>query len=688
MMNKFDWMKICLLAMTFLLLLGFSSCETAPEPLPTIPTPTQMAWQKLETYAFVHFGLNTFNDLEWGYGDTPAVTFNPVALDCEQWVLTFKACGMKAVILTAKHHDGFCLWPTATTDYNIANSPYKDGQGDLVRELSEACRKHGLQFGLYLSPWDRNNAEYGREAYVETYHKQIEELTSNYGPLFEFWFDGANGGDGWYGGVDETRSIDAATYYDYERARKTIHARHPEAMIFGGTVPTIRWVGNEQGWAGETMWSTLKMSQLDDADFLSYGSCMGDRWLPAEVDVSIRPGWFYHAREDHQVKTVAQLVDIYYKSVGHNANLLLNFPIDLNGKIAPNDSANAVQWHKVILQDFDDNLLKNCKIEASSFRSKKFQPENVLSEDDDAYWATGKGLTKAELVFVFPETTTLNRVMLQEYIPLGQRVEQFALERFVNGKWLPIETDEVLTTIGYKRIVRFKTLEMNKLRIRFKRAKGEVCINKVGAYYAETLLTEPEIKRDFNNMVSMSTADENAVIRYTIDGSEPNCESLLYKASFELKDKAIVKAISCDPVSGKQSAVAVKEFDLPTTAFKVFQPSDESARRMFDGDEMTSYYLSRNKNFIELHLNQKMKIAGVRYLPSQARDAVEHVAQYEVYVDGKMVSKGAFANIVNNPIEQEVRFAPVEGKTVLFVAVGNTHDAPRAAVAEFSVVTE
>ena len=466
------------------LLLLLTACAPRPERSGPVPSRQQLEWQQLETYAFIHFGLNTFNDMEWGFGDTPASTFNPTKLDCEQWVLTLKNWGMKGVILTAKHHDGFCLWPTQTTDYSIKNTPYKNGEGDLVRELSDACHKHGLKFGIYCSPWDRHQAEYGREGYVSIYHQQIEELASNYGPLFEFWFDGANGGDGWYGGANEKRSIVAERYYDYEKARAIVWSHSPEAAIFGGTVPTLRWIGNEQGRAGATLWSMYHTDyeSLNNTKTLSRGFVDGEAWLPAEVDVSIRPGWFYHEGEDDKVKKVEQLTNLYYQSVGRNANLLLNFPVNKEGRIPSIDSANAVNWYHSLQQEFAHNLLKDCKVTATNTRSPRFSAKYVLDEEYTKYWATEEGIRKAELVFEFPKPTMVSRVMLQEYIPLGQNVKQFSISRYVNGKWLPVETDEELTTIGYKRLVRFEPVEMEKLRIRFVVAKGTLSIAHVGAY--------------------------------------------------------------------------------------------------------------------------------------------------------------------------------------------------------------
>ena len=462
------------------------SCAHRPEPSFPIPTAQQLEWQQLETYAFIHFGLNTFNDMEWGYGNSHSYTFNPTSIDCEQWVLTLKAAGMKGVIFTAKHHDGFCLWPTETTDYSIKNTYYKDGQGDLVRELSEACRKHDLKFGIYVSPWDRHQSEYGYQGYVDIYHKQIEELTSNYGELFEFWFDGANGGTGWYGGADEMRSIVAEKYYNYEKAREIVWSHSPNAAIFGGTVPTLRWVGNEKGFAEPTQWCMYKtdFQSLNDEKRLVRGFKDGDAWLPAEVDVSIRPGWFYHESEDAQVRNVEQLMDLYFNSVGHNANLLLNFPVNQEGRIPFIDSANAVNWYQKLQKDFSNNLLKGCKVTASNTRSRRFDPKYVTDEDYTTYWATEDGVTRAELIFDFPQATAFNRLLLQEYIPLGQNVEAFYLDYYFNGKWLPIEINEPTSTIGYKRLLRFQTVKADKLRIRFKVFKGTLCINRVGAFLA------------------------------------------------------------------------------------------------------------------------------------------------------------------------------------------------------------
>ena len=481
--NAFDMKNHARLLCASLLLT--LSCSHRPERVYPLPTQQQLEWQDLETCAFIHFGLNTFNDMEWGYGDTPAATFNPTDLDCEQWVLTLKAAGMNGVILTAKHHDGFCLWPTETTDYNISHTPYKDGQGDVVGALCEACRKHGLKFGLYLSPWDRHQADYGREGYVALYHQQIQELVERYSPLFEFWFDGANGGDGWYGGACEKRSINAAEYYDYEKARDIVWRHSPEAAIFGGTVPTLRWIGNERGWANATQWCayTVDFDQLNDTRLLATGIADGEAWLPAEVDVSIRPGWFYHSSEDSLVKTVDQLMELYDHSVGSNANLLLNFPVNKEGRIPAIDSANAVAWHQRLQSDFAHNVLKGSEVHASSTRGRGFKASNVLKEGN-CYWAVEDGVTCAELVFTLKEPTKMNTLVLQERLSMGQRVKSFSVSYHANGHWLPIETEEPMTTIGHKRIIRFQPVAADQLRIRLHTRKGPVCLDQVGAYLA------------------------------------------------------------------------------------------------------------------------------------------------------------------------------------------------------------
>ncbi len=479
--------KVCLLlsVSTFCLSCQQASVES-PQPIAPLPSAHQLAWHQMESYAFIHFGLNTFTDKEWGYGDSPAALFNPTNLDCEQWARTVKAAGMKGIILTAKHHDGFCLWPTMLTDYCIRNTPYKEGKGDLVGELRTACDKYGLKLGLYLSPWDRNTALYGTPDYVTYYHQQIEELTTRYGELFEFWLDGANGGDGYYGGARETRSIDRRTYYGYPTIFTHILRNQPQAIIFSDGGPGCRWVGNERGIASATNWAFLRAEEVypgyDHAETLPVGHPDGTAWIPAECDVSVRPGWFYHESEDEKVKSVEQLVDLYYRSVGRNANLILNFPIDKSGRIHPIDSAHVVECRQIIERELAHDLLLKAQCTASNSRGGCFKATATNDGDPESYWATEDEVTEAEITFSFPKQK-VNRLLLQEYIALGQRVREFCVEYAHGGNWIAIDAGEETTTIGYKRILRFPAIETDSLRIRILQSRACPCISNIAAYY-------------------------------------------------------------------------------------------------------------------------------------------------------------------------------------------------------------
>lgn len=678
-----------LLLFSATVLLSASSCNRVapPTPLDPIPDANQLAWQQKETYAFIHFGLNTFNDMEWGYGNSPSELFNPSSLDCEQWAATLKAAGMTGVMLTAKHHDGFCLWPSAYTEYSVKNSPWRDGKGDLVRELSDACRKYGLEFGIYLSPWDRNHAEYGREAYVEYFHNQMRELLTNYGELFEYWFDGANGGDGWYGGANERRAIDAKTYYGYERARSTINELQPRAVIFGGTCADIRWIGNEEGYAGQTNWSMIKGAGDEHHNDFTQGEEQGDTWLPGECDVSIRPGWFWHERENHQLHSLSHLVDIYYHSVGRNANLILNFPIDRTGRIPVSDSVRIMEWRRVLDADFAQELLSEASTEADNVRgdARRYAASRTTDNDPETYWATDDVVTSATLTFRFDTPQRINRLLLQEYIPLGQRVKNFSIEWLDGDKWVAVETDEKLTTIGYKRIIRFTGVETSALRVRFTEARGSLCISRAAAYDAPVLLEEPTIRRNGSGLVTISAPDRNAEVYFTTDGATPDSLSARYDTPFTLAAKGTVKALVRDPESGLTSAVAVRGFDIPCGDFRVANLPEAAA--MFDGDPSTSAYLPAATCSFSADTNAERTIRGFRYLPDQSRWGSGVVTRYRFLVDGRTVAEGEFSNIVNNPIEQTIEFTPTRGRRFSFEATAIA-TGERPSVAEFSLLTE
>lgn len=480
--------KFSTVAIILMLILSCSKKESVMAPSIVGPTPSesQLAWHEMEMNAFVHFTTNTFTGKEWGYGDELPEIFNPTAFDASQWITTIKDTGFKGVILTCKHHDGFCLWPSQYTEHSVKNSPFQNGQGDIVREVAEACKREGLKFGVYLSPWDRNRADYGSPSYVEYYRNQLKELFTTYGPVFEMWFDGANGGDGYYGGARETRKINGSTYYDWPTTLDLVRDLEPNILFFSDAGPGVRWVGNERGVAGETNWNTITPDTLFAGKpgiekLLNAGEENGTAWIPAEVDVSIRPGWFYHAEEDSLVKTPERLFEIYLSSVGRGSTLLLNIPPDKRGLIHENDVAALKGWKEIMDREFKKNLALNAETAASSHRGnmQSFAPSNTTDGNKETYWATDDGITKGSVEITLGQNTTIKYVQLQEYIKLGQRIKSFTVDAWVGDSWKTVATG---TTIGYKRIISLQPVETNKLRVNIVESKACPLISNIELY--------------------------------------------------------------------------------------------------------------------------------------------------------------------------------------------------------------
>jgi alpha-L-fucosidase len=453
-----------------------SSFKRAVSPKPYGPTPSarQRQWHELEFYGFLHFTVNTFTDKEWGYGDEDPALFNPTDFDAEQIVRVSKEAGMRGLILTAKHHDGFCLWPSKYTEHSVKQSPWKNGRGDVVKEISDACRKYGLKFGIYLSPWDRNRAEYGRPDYLSYFRNQLRELLTGYGPIFEVFLDGANGGDGYYGGARETRHIDRETYYDWPTTWQLVRELQPNASLFSDAGPDVRWVGNERGLAGETCWATLNSQDFvpgrADQPRLNRGDRPGANWVPAECDVSIRPGWFYHAQEDGRVRTPQNLVDIYYASVGRGASMLLNLPPDRRGRLNENDERSLREFSRLLNATFAHDSAPGAGVSASNVRGhgdKRFLPQNVIDGRKDTYWATDDAVRTPELVLDLKHDVTFNVVRLREYLPLGQRVEAFSIDVWRDNQWAEFASG---TAIGNCRLLRKQPVTTSKVRLRITQA--------------------------------------------------------------------------------------------------------------------------------------------------------------------------------------------------------------------------
>ncbi|HEX7757414.1 MAG TPA: alpha-L-fucosidase [Niabella sp.] len=471
------------------LLPGESEQQIIQRAANIVPTPRQLRWQQLELTAFFHFGINTFTGREWGDGKEDPALFNPAELDALQWVQTMKDAGFKQVIITAKHHDGFCLWPTKTTLHSVKSSPWKNGNGDVVKEVATACKKLGMGFGVYLSPWDRNSPVYGTDAYNDFFVQQLTELLTGYGKVDEVWFDGANGE-----GPNGKKQV-----YDFNRWYRLIRKLQPQAVI-AIMGPDVRWVGTESGHGRRMEWSVVTTNNLDQDKVAANsqqgmlfkpvsdltGDDLGSRekiskakglvWYPAETDVSIRPGWFYHADQDEKVKTPAELMKIYFTSVGMNSVLLLNVPPDKSGRINEHDVKTLQEWGRMRKELFKTNLLKDAAISCRN----GLNAQALLDSNNATHFTTRGTDTAAAIIFKFRQAKTFNVFAIQENIRVGQRVEKFSVYYKEDDQWKPFIQE---STIGYKRLLHFDPITTAAIKIEIESSRLNPAIAEAGVYF-------------------------------------------------------------------------------------------------------------------------------------------------------------------------------------------------------------
>jgi alpha-L-fucosidase len=468
----------------FLLIIAFPIflfSQQVKHPRP-VPSSSQLAWHQMEYYWFFHFGPNTFTGKEWGHGDEKEEVFNPAQLDCRQWCRIAKAAGAKGVIITAKHHDGFCLWPSKFSTHTIRESKWRNGKGDILKELSQACKEYGLKFGVYLSPWDRNHPDYGTEKYNDVFINMMKEIFTNYGPIWEFWWDGANGE-----GPNGKKQV-----YDFKRFEKFVKNISPQTVVFSDIGPGCRWVGNENGFAGTTNWNYLdtvgfkRGAGAPPTDTLNTGNRFGSAWIPAECDVSIRPGWFYHKEEDVKVKSAKDLFQLYLKSVGRGANLLLNVPPDGSGLINKNDSAAAIAFRKLREKCFEENIFKQA---AGYYLQRGTQKKITALSDGNSSTQQVMGGTEVYSAGIdIKDNKKINAIILKESLAKGQHCAAFKLLLFNSKKELVKEI--ISTTIGNKRILTFPVIDVNKIELTILKQDGPTGISEIEAYHIDDDLIE------------------------------------------------------------------------------------------------------------------------------------------------------------------------------------------------------
>lgn len=682
-------MKRLLLVIFLLVKTASVFCQSAPKPYGVLPNQAQLNWHEMEMYCIIHFGVDTYTDKEWGFGDENPAIINPVNFDAAQIVGAAKSGGFKGVVIVAKHHDGLCLWPTKTTDHNITQASWKNGKGDMVREYQLACQKLGMQMGLYCSPWDRNSAFYGQPEYVNIYREQLRELYSRYGKLFISWHDGANGGDGYYDGAREVRKIDRTTYYGWPKTWAITRKMQPSAAIFGDIGPDVRWVGNEEGHAGETSWATYTPIAPDSGKipangYVKYwlgveGTRNGKDWMPAECDVSLRPGWFYHESQNAQVKTPYALLDLYYKSVGRGANLDLGLSPNRDGLLDEED-VNALRgFGDLLRQTFTNNLAAGAKLTASNIRGKnklKYGPQFLLDKSRYTYWATDNSVKTPTLTLDLGREKSFNVIRLRENIKLGQRIGAFSVDVWIDDNWQEIAS---ATSIGSNRLIRLpQNVIARKVRLRITQSPVCIALSDFGLYKEPVHITAPIISRNNKGRVSIATTAPVDQIYYTLDGSTPTAKSSIYKRPFSLNEGGIVKAVAADGL--QTGEVSTVQFEVSKSDWIVLADSTAiHPENILDENDATIWSTlnpDSAKTFlpgkITINLGRATNIAAFTYLPRQDKKLAGTADLYTFSIsqngaDWEEVASGEFSNIRANPINQVIALPkPVSARFIRF----------------------
>ena len=613
-------------------MVGSAAGAEAPAPFGPTPTEQQVKWLRMEWYAFVHFGLNTYTNKEWGYGDESPGMFNPGDFDAEAIVTTFKKAGMQGMIYTAKHHDGFCTWPTKSTTHNITLSPWKNGKGDVVKEFATACQRHNFPFGTYLSPWDRNCAEYGRAGYLDVYYKQIEELLTNYGPIFEIWFDGAMGGDGFYGGARENRNIGKAdNYYNYTQVVKNIRKLQPDCIIWGAAERgDVTWAGSEKGFAKDyPLWNIR-----------------GQKWLSWEADTPINHrGWFWHPGQASAVKTPQHLMEVYLASVGRGANLILNVAPNRDGRLDPADVASLQAFGDMRTKLLATDYALKATVTASESRGEKFNGAQLTDGDIESYWCPKDGTTTPTAEIKLAAPATFDVVRLREQIRLGQRVSSFKVEAWVDGAWKTI----VEPGKPGERETRFDGI---------RGGKGHTIGNQVLRWLPAPVTTD-RVRLSITSAKACPCISEFSLLRM------PSAEAT-----------APVEPVS-DPTV------------LSSKGWKFRGFASNLAPLAFDGNKDTMWQHAKTPSHFVVDMTKEHRLTGFSYLPRQDGKTQGMTTRYRVELSSdcknwKTVAEGEFGNLRANPVEQHVSFPPQKARYVRFFSTAAL-DGSGSSVAELKL---